>query len=196
MLKSTRLPDYRFPYAIFVSKLIDYFEVDTTNERNDIIKAASEIDNSTLMKMGFHKEEDGWIFRRNIAHRAEHEAFNHGDGEEENDGMHREDETVQAAEASFYRMHHSSSHRVESPAQPFVQPIDESPTHSFMNEDVAATNYNALVAYQAPEYRGEPLSMFERQVLDRLDTLTDDQKTYFEMTQDRFQHLDYQIEGV
>ena len=58
MLKSTRLPDYRFPYVIFVSKLIDYFEVDTTNERNDTIKAASEIENSTLMKMGFHKEED------------------------------------------------------------------------------------------------------------------------------------------
>jgi len=58
MLKSTRLPDCRFPHAIFVSKLIDYFEVDTANERNDTIKAASEIDNSTLMKMGFQKEED------------------------------------------------------------------------------------------------------------------------------------------
>jgi len=55
-----------------------------------------------------------------------------------------------------------------------------------MNEDVASTNYNALVAYQAPKYRGEPLSMFERQVLDRLDTLIDDQKTYFEITQARF----------
>jgi len=126
------------------------------------------------MKMGFHKEEDGWIFIRNVAHRVEHEASNHGDGEEENAGMHREDEIVQAAEASFHRMHHSSSHRVESLAQPFVQHMDESPIHSFMNEDVAATNYNALVAYQAPEYRGEPLSMFEIQVLNRLDTLTDD----------------------
>ena len=29
-----------------------------------------------------------------------------------------------------------------------------------------------------------------------VDTLTNDQKTYFEMTQARFQHLDYQIEGV
>jgi len=58
MLKSKRLPDYRFSYAIFVSKLIDYFEVDTTNERNDTIKAASEIDNSTLIKMGFQKEEN------------------------------------------------------------------------------------------------------------------------------------------
>jgi len=98
---------------------------------------------------------------------------------------------VQVAEASFHRMHHSSSHKVESPAQH----MDESPIHSFMNEDVA-TNYNALVAYQAPKYRGEPLSMFERQALDKLDTLTDDQNTYFEMAQARFQHLDYQIEGV
>jgi len=37
-----------------------------------------------------------------------------------------------------------------------------------MNEDVAAKNFNALVAYQAPEYRGEPLSMFERQALQDL----------------------------
>ena len=140
MLKSSRFPDYRFPYEIFVSKLIDYFEMDTTNERNDTIKAASEVDNSTLMKMGFHKEEDGWISRRNAARRAEHEASNHGDGEEKNDVMHKEHEIVQAAEASFHRMHHSSSHRVESPAQPFVQHMDESPIHFFMNEDVAATN--------------------------------------------------------
>ena len=55
---------------------------------------------------------------------------------------------------------------------------------------------NALVAYQEPVYRGEPLSMFERQVLSRLDTLTYDQKEYYEMTQARFQHLDDQIEGV
>jgi len=53
---------------------------------------------------------------------------------------------------------------------------EELPVHSFMNDDVVATNYNALVAYQAPEYRGEPLSMFERQVLHRFDTLTDDHR--------------------
>jgi len=47
MLKSKRLADYRFPYAILISKLIDFFGVDATNERNDLIKAVSEIDNST-----------------------------------------------------------------------------------------------------------------------------------------------------
>jgi len=74
--------------------------------------------------------------------------------------------------------------------------MDESLVHSFENEDVAATSQNALVAYEEPVYRGEPLSMFERQVLSRLDTLTYDQKAHYEMTQARFQHLDDQIEGV
>jgi len=147
-LKSTRLPDHHFPYAIFVSKLINYFEVDTTNERNDTIKATSEIDNSTLMKMDFHKEEDNWVFIRNVAHRVEHGASNHGDVEEEDVGVPMEDETVQGAEASCYMMHNLSSHIVESPTQPSMHHREESPVHSFMNEDVAATNYNALVAYQ------------------------------------------------
>jgi len=65
-----------------------------------------------------------------------------------------------------------------------------------MNEDVAETPQNALVAYQAPEYRGEPMSMFERQVLYRLDVMSEEQRAYFETTQARFQHLDDQIEGV
>ena len=164
MLKSTRLPDYRFPYVIFVSKLIDYFEVDTTNEINDTIKAASEIDNSTLLKMGFQKEDDSWVFRRNATNRAENEAADPANEEEENaDG---------------------------------VQHIDESPVHSAEHEDVVATSQNAMVAYEEPESRGEPLSMFERQVLSRLDTLTYEQKAHYEMTYARFQHLDDQLEGV
>ena len=61
MLKSKRLADYRFPYAILVSKLMDFFGVDASNERNEPIKAVSEIDNSTLTKMGFHKIEDNWV---------------------------------------------------------------------------------------------------------------------------------------
>jgi len=164
MLKSTRLPEYHFPYAIFVSKLIDYFEVDTANERNDTIKAASEIDNSTFLKMGFQKEDDNWIFRRNTANRAENEAADPADEEEENvDG---------------------------------VQHMDESLAHPSAKEDVAATSQNALVAYEEPVYSGKPLSMFKRQVLSRLDTLTYDQKAHYEMAQAKFQHLDDQIEEV
>ena len=104
--------------------------MDTKNERNDTIKAGNEIDNSTLMKMGFHEEENNWIFRRNIAHRVEHEASNHGDAEEYDVGVPMEDETVQVVEASCYGTHHSSSHRAESPTQPSIHHRKESPVHS------------------------------------------------------------------
>jgi len=60
-------------------------------------------------------------------------------------------------------------------------------------EEVAA---NAIVAYQVPEYRGEPKSMFERQVLYRLGVISAEQRAHFEATHARFQHLDNQIEGV
>jgi len=89
--------------------------------------------------------------------------------------------------------HPSMSQRMRSPSMEYR---GNSPAPQSMNEDVAAANHNALVAYQAPEYRGEPMSMFERQILYHLDVLSDDQNTYFEATQARFQHLDHQIEGI
>ena len=138
MLKSKRLADYRFPYAILVSKVIDYFGIDVTNERNDPIKAVSEIDTSTLTKMGFHKIEDKWMVLKEKDPQAEHED---------------EDEAV---------------------------PMDDdSPT-----------------TQSEHEHRGEPMSMFERQVLYRLDVMSAEQRSYFETTHARFQHLDDQIEGV
>jgi len=71
MLKSKMLANYRFPYVILVSKLIDYFGIDTSNKRNETIKAVSEIDNATLIKMGFHKVEDCWVFHKSRTHREE-----------------------------------------------------------------------------------------------------------------------------
>jgi len=82
MLKSKRLTDYKFPYAIFISKLIDYFEGDTSEERNETVKSISEIDCSTLTKMGFQKEENVWVYRQNGVPRFEHEGFNHGNQDE------------------------------------------------------------------------------------------------------------------
>jgi len=81
-------------------------------------------------------------------------------------------------------------------SSPSTEIRGDSPAPQAMNEDAAKTPQNALVAYQTPQYRGEPLSMFERQVLYRLDAMTAEQRAYFETTQARFQHLDDQIEGV
>ena len=94
ILKSRRLTDYKFSYVIFVSKLIDCFKVDNTNERNETIKAISEINNATFTKMDFQKEENAWVYRRNVASRMEHEASNRGYANEDDDAPHAEDEDV------------------------------------------------------------------------------------------------------
>jgi len=97
MLKSKRLADSWFPYAILVSKLIDYFGVDTSNERNETFKAVSEIDNATLIKMGFHKVEGCWVFHKSRTHREERGAWNLNN-EEGDDVVAMEDDIVQATE--------------------------------------------------------------------------------------------------
>jgi len=202
MLKSKRLADYRFPYVILVSKLIDYFGVDISNVRNKTIKAVSEIDNATLIKLGFHKVEGCWVFHKSMTQREEREA-SYLKNEDEDDVVPMEDDIVQAAEQSCYVIYHSyrqkspvdhaRSQRMNSPSTEFRE---DSPAPQSMNEDVLATPHNALVAYQAPEYRGEPMSMFERQVLYRLDVMSEEHKVYFKTTEARFQHLHDQIEGV
>ena len=135
MLKSKRLADYRFPYAILVSKLIDFFGVDAKNERNNPIKAVSEIDNSTLTKMGFHKVEDNWVVLKGKNPQAEHGASNLNN-EEEDEVVPMEDDTVQEAEQ-----------RISSPS---AKARGDSPAPQSVHEEVAA---NAIVAYQTPEYR-------------------------------------------
>jgi len=90
-----------------------------------------------------------------------------------------EDDTVEVAEHSCYVIHHSygqepsadhvGSQRISSP---YVEIRGDSPAPQSVHEEVAATHQNVIVAYQTPEYRGEPLSMFERQVLYWLDAMT------------------------
>ena len=146
MLKSKRLTDYCFPYAILVSKLIDYFCIDTSNERNETIKAVSEIDNSTLTNMGFHKVEDNWVFLKGKTPQEEHGApnLNNGDGYEV---VRLEDDIVQAAEHSCYVIHHSyrqepsvdhaGSQRVCFPS---VEIRGDSQAPQSMHEEAAATH--------------------------------------------------------
>jgi len=46
--KSKRVIDYKFPFPVVVSKLLEYFEVDVNDELTKTIKVGSEIDFSTL----------------------------------------------------------------------------------------------------------------------------------------------------
>lgn len=106
----------------------------------ETIKEGSEIDCSTLVKMGFQKGNNLWI-------------NTNGDATD----------------------------------------IYES---SNVGEDYEGIDMNALVAYVSPMERGKPLSNFERVMFHRLDTISAEQRQYFEMTTSRFQYLLDQIEVV
>jgi len=50
-----------------VSKFLDYFKVDVKDELTKTIKDGSEIDCSTLLKMGFQKSKNSWINKNSEA---------------------------------------------------------------------------------------------------------------------------------
>jgi len=52
MLKSSRLVDYEFAYAVLASRFIDYFNIDVSNEIVDFTKAFNEISERHLKKLG------------------------------------------------------------------------------------------------------------------------------------------------
>jgi len=142
------------------------------------------------------------VFLKGKNPQEEHGASNLNN-EDGDDVVPMEDDTVQAAEYSCYVIHHSYRQEPSTDhagsqmmSSPFVEIRGDSPAPQSMHEEAVATHQNAIVAFQTPEYSDEPLSMFERQVLYRLDAMTTEQRAYFEITQARFQHLDDQIEGV
>jgi len=61
MQKATRLSDFHYPYAILISKILHYFEVDIEDELDDIVKPSSEINSGSLSKMGFIKIGGRWV---------------------------------------------------------------------------------------------------------------------------------------
>jgi len=61
MLKSIWLSDYKFPYAILISKFLQYFEVNLDEELTGVVKPFHEINNGSLFKMGFVKINDKWV---------------------------------------------------------------------------------------------------------------------------------------
>ena len=52
MLKSHQMVDYEFPYAVFTSRFIAYFNIDVSNEIVDFTKASNEITKRHLKKLG------------------------------------------------------------------------------------------------------------------------------------------------
>jgi len=61
MQKSMRLSDYHYPYAILISKFLNYFEVNLENETSELVKSTHEVNNGSLSKMGFTKINGRWV---------------------------------------------------------------------------------------------------------------------------------------
>ena len=61
MQKSMRLSDYHYPYAILISKFLNYFEVDLEEETFELVKSTEEVNNGSLSKMGFTKIGGRWV---------------------------------------------------------------------------------------------------------------------------------------
>ena len=61
MQKIIRLSSFHYPYAIWISKILHYFEVDIEEELAEIIKPSSEINSGSLSKMGFTKIGGRWV---------------------------------------------------------------------------------------------------------------------------------------
>jgi len=56
-----RLSDYHYPYAILISKFLNYFEVDLEEEISELVKSTHEVNNGSLTKMGFTKIGRRWV---------------------------------------------------------------------------------------------------------------------------------------
>ena len=59
--KYMRLSDYHYPYATFISKFLNYFEVNLEDETSDLVKSTHEVNNGSLSKMGFTKINGRWV---------------------------------------------------------------------------------------------------------------------------------------
>jgi len=56
-----RLSDYHYPYAVLISKFLLYFEVNLEDETSELVKSTQEVNNDSLRKMGFTKNNGKWV---------------------------------------------------------------------------------------------------------------------------------------
>jgi len=61
MQKSMRLSDYHYPYVIFISKFLHYFEIDLEEELSKMVKPSHEVNNGSLNTMELKKIGGKWI---------------------------------------------------------------------------------------------------------------------------------------
>jgi len=63
MFKTQKLNDYKLSYAIFISRMLEFFEVDLVDELAENLKATSEINQSMLNRIGLQKVNRAWTYK-------------------------------------------------------------------------------------------------------------------------------------
>jgi len=84
-----RLSDYHYPYAILISKFLNYFEVNLVEELCEVVKSSHEVNNGSLSKMGFTKIGGKWVSKD-------------GDQAGSSSGIHIEDDGEEPTVARVY----------------------------------------------------------------------------------------------
>jgi len=63
MLKAKEFSDDKFPYAMFISKDFEHFDVFLHGETSQKLIATNYINNAPLDKMSMEKYDNGWTFK-------------------------------------------------------------------------------------------------------------------------------------
>jgi len=63
MSKAKKLNNYKLPYAILISRMLEFFEVDLIDELAENLKQTTKINYSMLNRIDLHKVNGSWTYK-------------------------------------------------------------------------------------------------------------------------------------
>ncbi|KAK7410121.1 hypothetical protein VNO78_00657 [Psophocarpus tetragonolobus] len=74
MLKTHRLDEYKCPYAVFISKALDKFGMDTSNEVREFTRDVHFVKDRALKIIKLIKTDEGWLTKEELQAEDEDES--------------------------------------------------------------------------------------------------------------------------
>jgi len=62
-MKAKKLNEYKLPYVILISRMLEFFEVEMEDELSEDLKQTNEINLSMLNRIGFQKVNGSWTYK-------------------------------------------------------------------------------------------------------------------------------------
>jgi len=190
MQKSMRLSDYHYPYAILISKFLNYFEVDLEEETYKLVKSTHEVNNGSLSKDGEHGGSSSG------AH-AEH-------GEEDQEVVEGVD--VDAQDEDFTKIggrwvskdgeHGGSSSGAHAEHDEEDQEVVEGVDVDAQDEDQPVADIGVGTSAGNQGNRILSMSPFERFMVNRLDNFVENQRNLHDLCSTNFQNFDNRFQSM